>query len=268
MTSRIPVPEPEAGVAELWHSYAAAPRKATKDRLVLHYASLVTDVAGRVGTGLPSHVDVADLIQGGIFGLVDAIERYEPDRGRRFEVYAMRRIRGAILDELRAQDWAPRSVRSRAREIARAVERLEGREQRSCSDAELADELGMDTGELHAAFSRIAMTSVAALDELVAAGRAGDAAGTGATSLADSLRDADAEDPMSAMETRETRRLLAEAVGQLAERDRTVVDLYYFEDLTLAEIGRVLGVTESRVCRLHTRAVLRLRTRLAEVWHG
>lgn len=231
------MPEPEAGIAELWHSYAAAPRKATKDRLVLHYASLVTDVAGRVGTGLPSHVDIADLVQGG------------------------------ILDELRAQDWAPRSVRARAREIARAVERLEGREQRSCSDAELADELGMDTGELHAAFFRIAMTSVAALDELVAAGRAGDAGGR-TTSLADSLRDADAEDPMSAMETRETRRLLAEAVGQLAERDRTVVALYYFEDLTLAEIGRILGVTESRVCRLHSRAVLRLRSRLAEVSHG
>jgi RNA polymerase sigma factor for flagellar operon FliA len=268
MTSRTPAPEPEAGIAELWHAYAAAPRKATKDRLVLHYAPLVTDVACRVGTGLPSHVDVADLVQGGIFGLVDAIERYEPDRGRRFEVYAMRRIRGAILDELRALDWAPRSVRSRAREIARAVERLEGREQRSCSDAELADELGMGTGELRSAFTRIAMTSVAALDELVGDGRPGDAAGRGAPSLADSLPDAGAEDPMSAMETRETRRLLAEAVGQLAERDRTVVGLYYVENLTLAEIGRVLGVTESRVCRLHTRAVRRLRTRLAEVSHG
>jgi RNA polymerase sigma factor FliA len=243
MTSRTPAPEPEAGIAELWHAYAAAPRKATKDRLVLHYAPLVTDVACRVGTGLPSHVDVADLVQGGIFGL-------------------------AILDELRALDWAPRSVRSRAREIARAVERLEGREQRSCSDAELADELGMGTGELRSAFTRIAMTSVAALDELVGDGRPGDAAGRGAPSLADSLPDAGAEDPMSAMETRETRRLLAEAVGELAERDRTVVGLYYVENLTLAEIGRVLGVTESRVCRLHTRAVRRLRTRLAEVSHG
>ena len=225
------------------------------------------DHRGRAAGRLPGHVDAADLAQAGMFGLLEAVERYDPGRCPRFENYAVSRIRGSVLDELRAQDWAPRSVRSRAREIARAVERLEGREQRSCSDAELADELGMDTGELHAAFFRIAMTSVAALDELVAAGRAGDA-GTGATSLADSLRDADAEDPMSALETSETRRLLAEAVGQLAERDRTVVDLYYFEDLTLAEIGRVLGVTESRVCRLHTRAVLRLRTRLAEVSHG
>ncbi len=258
----------EAGIAELWDAYAAAPRKSTKDRLVLHYAPLVKYVAGRVGTGLPSHVDVADLIQCGIFGLVDAIERFEPDRGRKFEVYAMQRIRGAILDELRSQDWVPRSVRSRAREIERAIERLESREQRSCSDAELAGELGMGTEDLRSTFGQIAMTSVAALDELVAAGRGGDGAGTGAPSLADSLPDAGAEDPLAAMETRETRRLLAEAVGQLAERDRTVVGLYYFENLTLAEIGRVLGVTESRVCQLHTRAVMRLRARLAEVSHG
>jgi RNA polymerase sigma factor FliA len=258
----------EAGIAELWAAFEADPRKSTKDRLVLHYAPLVKYVAGRVGTGLPSHVDVADLIQCGIFGLVDAIERFEPDRGRKFEVYAMQRIRGAILDELRSQDWVPRSVRSRAREIERAIERLEGREQRSCSDSELAQELDTSTEDLRSTFGQIAMTSVAALDELVAAGRAGGGDGGSAPSLADSLPDTDAEDPLAAMEDRETRRLLAEAVGQLAERDRTVVGLYYFENLTLAEIGRVLGVTESRVCQLHTRAVMRLRGRLAELQHA
>ncbi|MFC5140298.1 FliA/WhiG family RNA polymerase sigma factor [Actinomycetospora rhizophila] len=259
----------EAGIADLWAAYADDPRKSTKDRLVLHYAPLVKYVAGRVGTGLPAHVDVADLIQCGIFGLVDAIERFEPDRGRKFEVYAMQRIRGAILDELRSQDWVPRSVRSRAREIERAIERLEGREQRSCSDSELAAELDTSTEDLRSTFGQIAMTSVAALDELVAAGRGGGSVdGAGAPSLADSLPDTGAEDPLSAMEDRETRRLLAEAVGQLAERDRTVVGLYYFENLTLAEIGRVLGVTESRVCQLHTRAVMRLRARLAELQHA
>ncbi|MEJ2868527.1 FliA/WhiG family RNA polymerase sigma factor [Actinomycetospora sp. OC33-EN08] len=258
----------EAGIAEMWADYAATPDdREVRDRLVLHYAPLVKYVAGRVGTGLPSHVDVADLVQCGIFGLVDAIERFEPDRGRKFEVYAMQRIRGAILDELRSQDWVPRSVRSRAREIERAIERRETREQRSCSDSEIADELGMETTELRATYGQIAMTSVAALDELVSAGRSqasGGGTGTGAPSLADSLPDADAEDPVAAMETRETRRLLADAIGGLAERDRTIVGLYYFENLTLAEIGKVLGVTESRVCQLHTRAVLRLRGRLAE----
>ncbi|MEJ2860535.1 FliA/WhiG family RNA polymerase sigma factor [Actinomycetospora flava] len=259
----------EAGIAELWAAYADDPRKSTKDRLVLHYAPLVKYVAGRVGTGLPAHVDVADLIQCGIFGLVDAIERFEPDRGRKFEVYAMQRIRGAILDELRSQDWVPRSVRSRAREIERAIERLEGREQRSVSDSELAAELETSTDDLRSTFGQIAMTSVAALDELVSAGRGGASVdGATAPSLAESLPDTGAEDPLSAMEDRETRRLLAEAVGQLAERDRTVVGLYYFENLTLAEIGRVLGVTESRVCQLHTRAVMRLRARLAELQHA
>ncbi|WP_433787205.1 FliA/WhiG family RNA polymerase sigma factor [Actinomycetospora sp. CA-101289] len=260
----------EAGIAELWARYTDDPRKSTKDRLVLHYAPLVKYVAGRVGTGLPAHVDVADLIQCGIFGLVDAIERYEPDRGRKFEVYAMQRIRGAILDELRSQDWVPRSVRSRAREIERAIERLESREQRSCSDSELAAELDTSTEDLRATFGQIAMTSVAALDELVAAGRGGSSAPAegAAPSLVDSLPDTGAEDPLAAMEDQETRRLLAEAVGQLAERDRTVVGLYYFENLTLAEIGRVLGVTESRVCQLHTRAVMRLRARLAELQHA
>jgi RNA polymerase sigma factor for flagellar operon FliA len=260
----------EAGIAEMWADYADAPHDRTvRDRLVLHYAPLVKYVAGRVGTGLPSHVDVADLVQCGIFGLVDAIERFEPDRGRKFEVYAMQRIRGAILDELRSQDWVPRSVRSRAREIERAIERLEGREQRTCTDGELAGELGMETADLRSTFGQIAMTSVAALDELVAAGRSS-ASGPGAgsaPSLADSLPDAAAEDPVSAMESRETRRQLAEAIQGLAERDRTIVGLYYFENLTLAEIGKVLGVTESRVCQLHTRAVLRLRARLAEA-HG
>jgi RNA polymerase sigma factor for flagellar operon FliA len=262
----------EAGIAELWSAYAAAPDdRSVKDRLVLHYAPLVKYVAGRVGTGLPAHVDVADLIQCGIFGLVDAIERFEPDRNRKFEGYAMQRIRGAILDELRAQDWVPRSVRSRAREIERAIERLESKQQRSCSDVELAGELGMRTPELRAVFGQIAMTSVAALDELIAAGRSGQGGGTGAgggaggPSLADSLPDTEAVDPLAAMESRETRRLLAQAVQGLAERDRTIVGLYYFENLTLAEIGRVLGVTESRVCQLHTRAVMRLRARLAEL---
>jgi RNA polymerase sigma factor for flagellar operon FliA len=260
----------EAGIAQLWDAYSRSHSKAAKDRLVLHYAPLVKYVAGRVGTGLPAHVDVADLIQCGIFGLVDAIERYEPERGRKFEVYAMQRIRGAILDELRSQDWVPRSVRSRAREIERAIERLESREQRSCSDIELADELGMPTTELRATFGQIAMTSVAALDELVAAGRGGGDAGGGggAPSLADSLPDVSAEDPLSAMESQETRRLLAAAIEHLAERDRTVVGLYYFENLTLAEIGKVLGVTESRVCQLHTRAVMRLRGRLSELSHA
>jgi RNA polymerase sigma factor for flagellar operon FliA len=246
----------EAGILALWRTFGDRRDAATRDRLVLHYSPLVKYVAGRVGSGLPPHVDIADLVQAGIFGLVDAIERFEPDRGLKFETYAIQRIRGAILDDLRAQDWVPRSVRSRAREVERAMEQLEAKLHRSASDAEVAAELGITVGDLRDLYGQLQLTSVVALDELVAAGRG--------SSLAETLPDQHAEDPVLAMEDRENRRLLAEAIAQLGERDRTVVTLYYFENLTLAEIGKVLGVTESRVCQLHTRAVLRLRGKFAE----
>ncbi|MBQ0927241.1 RNA polymerase sigma factor WhiG [Saccharopolyspora endophytica] len=249
--------EVEAGIVALWQAFGERPTQELRDRLVLHYAPLVKYVAGRVGTGLPSHVEISDLIQSGIFGLVDAIEKFEPERGLKFETYAMQRIRGAILDDLRAQDWVPRSVRSRARDVERALERLEAKLQRTATDAELADELELSLEELRELFAQLQMTSVVALDDLIGAGHA-------QASLAETLPDDRAEDPVAALVDRDSRRQLAEAVERLSERDRVVVTLYYFENLTLAEIGRVLGVTESRVCQLHTRAVLRLRTKLTE----
>lgn len=249
--------EVEAGIVALWQAFGQRRDQELRDRLVLHYAPLVKYVAGRVGTGLPSHVEVSDLIQSGIFGLVDAIEKFEPERGLKFETYAMQRIRGAILDDLRAQDWVPRSVRSRARDVERAIERLEAKLQRTATDAELADELELSIEELRELFAQMQMTSVVALDDLFGAGSA-------QASLAETIPDDRAEDPVAALVDRDSRRQLAEAVERLSERDRIVVTLYYFENLTLAEIGRVLGVTESRVCQLHTRAVLRLRTKLTE----
>ncbi len=249
--------EVEARIVALWQSYGLRRDPELRDRLVLHYAPLVKYVAGRVGTGLPAHVDIADLVQSGVFGLVAAIERFEPERGLKFETYAMQRIRGAILDDLRAQDWVPRSVRSRAREVERALERLETRLQRTATDAEVAGELGISVAELRDTYAQLQLTSVVALDELVAAGR-------GEASLAETLPDDTVPDPGAVLDGVENRRLLAQAVSQLVERDRVVVSLYYFENLTLAEIGGVLGVTESRVCQLHTRAVLRLRTKLQE----
>ncbi|WP_084430743.1 FliA/WhiG family RNA polymerase sigma factor [Kibdelosporangium aridum] len=247
----------EAGIVALWTEYGKERDQPLRDRLVLHYAPLVKYVAGRVGTGLPAHVDVGDLIQSGIFGLVDAIEKFEPERGLKFETYAMQRIRGAILDDLRQQDWVPRSVRGRAREVERALERLGAKLQRQPSDAELAAELDISVKDLHELYAQLQLTSVVALDELVAAGR-------GTASLAETLPDEGAEDPVATLVDLDNRRQLAGAIAQLAERDRIVVTLYYFENLTLAEIGRVLGVTESRVCQLHTRAVLRLRAKLVE----
>jgi RNA polymerase sigma factor for flagellar operon FliA len=247
----------EAGIVALWRGYGSTHDMALRDRLMLHYAPLVKYVAGRVGTGLPSHVDVADLVQSGIFGLADAIEKFEPERGLKFETYAMQRIRGAILDELRSQDWVPRSVRGRARDVERALERLGNQLQRTPTDAEVASELQIGVSELRDLFAQFQLTSVVALDELMVAGR-GDA------SLAETLPDDGADDPVASLVDQDNRRQLADAIAQLGERDRIVVTLYYFENLTLAEIGKVLGVTESRVCQLHTRAVLRLRTKLAE----
>lgn len=249
--------EVEAGIVALWRDYGAGHDKLLRDRLMLHYAPLVKYVAGRVGTGLPAHVDVADLVQSGIFGLADAIEKFEPERGLKFETYAMQRIRGAILDELRSQDWVPRSVRGRARDVERALERLGNQLQRTPTDAEIATELQIAVAELRDLYAQFQLTSVVALDELLVVGR-------GDTSLADTLPDDTADDPVGRLVDRDNRRQLADAITQLEERDQVVVSLYYFENLTLAEIGRVLGVTESRVCQLHTRAVLRLRTKLAE----
>jgi RNA polymerase sigma factor for flagellar operon FliA len=247
----------EAGIVSLWQAYGRNRDTTLRDRLILHYAPLVKYVAGRVGTGLPAHVDIADLVQSGVFGLWEAIDRFEPERGLKFETYAMQRIRGAILDELRAQDWVPRSVRSRAREVERALERLETRLQRSATDAEVATELGITVAELRDFYAQLQLTSVVALDELIAVGRGG-------ASIAETLPDDAVEEPGAFLDSVESRRLLAEAISQLTERDRVVVSLYYFENLTLAEIGRVLGVTESRVCQLHTRAVLRLRSKMLE----
>ncbi len=249
--------EVDAGIQALWGQFTESPDQVLRDRLVLHYAPLVKYVAGRVGTGLPTHVDVGDLIQSGIFGLVDAIEKFEPARGLRFETYAMQRIRGAILDDLRSQDWVPRAVRSKAREAERALERLGARLNRTPTDAELAAELEISVDDLREFYGQLQLTSVIALEDLVAAGK-------DSGSLVDTLPDDGAVDPVAVLVDQDNRRQLAQAIAQLTERDRIVVGLYYFESLTLAEIGKVLGVTESRVSQLHTRAVMRLRAKLVE----
>lgn len=249
-----PAPPPSS-VDELWASYLATPTRAVRDRLVVHFTPLVRAVAYRIAGGLPSYVEHADLVQSGVFGLIDAVERFDPEQCPRFESYAAQRIRGAILDELRSQDWVPRSVRGRARELERAQERLEGTLLRAATDRELATELGIPVRELRGMTQHVQMISVEALDE--------SSGGVSEVFAADG-----ALDPMAVVQAHETLRQLCVAVGQLGERDRTVVRLYYLENRTLAEIGRLLGVTESRVCQLHSRLVGRLRGRLEELAAG
>ena len=236
---------------EQWTEYLAAPTREARDRLVVRYTPLVRVVAHRVLVGLPTHVDHADLTQSGIFGLIDAIERFDPRRCPRFESFAVQRIRGAILDELRAQDWVPRTVRGRVRELERAQERLERQLQRAATDREIAAEMHLPVREVQGLIRQVQVVSVEALDEI-------------SGGVADLFTDA-APDPMSVVQARETMRQLNAAVAGLGERDRTVVQLYYLENRTLAEIGRLLGVTESRVCQLHARLVERLRGRLDEL---
>ncbi|MCW2544705.1 MAG: polymerase, sigma 28 subunit, SigD/FliA/WhiG [Frankiales bacterium] len=252
--------EIEAAIAVLWRDYKGTKDERLRERLILHYSPLVKYVAGRVGVGLPPNIEQADLVSYGIFGLIDAIEKFDLERAIKFETYAISRIKGAIIDELRSIDWIPRSVRYKAREVEKAYAALEAKLHRSPTEAEVAGELGIKLEDLHAIFSQVSFVNVVALDELLSAGgEKGDK-----LSLVDTLEDTKAEDPVAAFETEETKYLLAKAINTLPEREKIVVTLYYYEGLTLAEIGQVLGVTESRICQMHTKAVLQLRGKLAD----
>lgn len=225
---------------------------------MLAYSPLVKYVAGRMGSGLPAHVEDADLISYGLLGLISAIERFDPSREIKFETFAISRIKGAIIDELRSLDWVPRSVRAKAREIERANAKLEGKLQRAPTDQEMADELGMTVEEFQDALTLISSTSVVALDELwTVSDSSGDQ-----VSLLDTIQDPNAADPVHEMDVSDAKDRLADAIARLPEREKLVVALYYYENLTLREIGEVLGVSESRVSQLHTKAVLRLKSRL------
>jgi RNA polymerase sigma factor for flagellar operon FliA len=250
----------EVELRDLWRRYKGDGDEGARERLVVAYSPMVKFVAGRLGAGLPSHVEDADLISYGLVGLIGAIARFEPERGIKFETFAMTRIRGAIIDELRSLDWVPRSVRSRAREIEAAQTKLEHELQRAPSEAELAAKLNMTEEELQSALLEIANSSVYALDELwTVSDSSGDQ-----VSLLDTIADESAADPQEALASTEVKDLLTEAIGGLPEREQLVVALYYYENLTLREIGEVLGVTESRVSQLHTKAVMRLKSSLQQ----
>jgi RNA polymerase sigma factor FliA len=243
----------------LWRQYRSGADPALRDRLIVTYAPLVKYVAGRLGSGLPAHVDDEDLVSYGLLGLIGAIERYDPDRDVKFETYAIARIRGAIIDELRALDWVPRSVRSRARDIERAIAELEAKLGRVPTDAEIAQKLSLTEEELDESLSEISRSSIAALDELwTISGSGGDQ-----VALIDTIEDTEAPEPQAMLSQTELREAIADAIARLPEREKLVVTLYYYEELTLREIGEVLGVTESRVSQLHTKAILRLKARLA-----
>ncbi|MGW1837325.1 RNA polymerase sigma factor WhiG [Streptomyces sp. BBFR2] len=253
-------PAAPSALDDLWRSYKRTGDERLREQLILHYSPLVKYVAGRVSVGLPSNVEQADFVSSGVFGLIDAIEKFEPERSIKFETYAITRIRGAMIDELRALDWIPRSVRQKARAVERAYATLEAQLRRTPSEPEVAREMGISLEDLHGVFSQLSLANVVALEELLHAG--GD--GGERLSLMDTLEDTAADNPVEIAEDRELRRLLARAINTLPDREKTVVTLYYYEGLTLAEIGNVLGVTESRVSQIHTKSVLQLRAKLAD----
>ena len=245
-------------LVELWRQYKEESTQEAREKLILHYAPLVKYVAGRVSSVLPANIEYADLVSYGIFGLIDAIEKFDPGRGIKFETYAIQRIKGSIIDELRAIDWVPRSVRFKARELEKVYMLLEGQLKRMPTDEEVARELGISINDFFGLLNQMSFISLVALDELWnVGGEKGDK-----LSLVDTLEDSKAKDPYKSYEVEERKNILSDSINRLPEREKIVITLYYYEGLTLKEIGEVLGVTESRVCQMHTKAILRLKGRL------
>lgn len=242
----------EADLVRTWKSYKATGNRETRNLLVVHYTSLVRYVANKVASGLPSMVERDDLISYGQFGLIEAMENFDPARGVKFETFAVARIRGSIIDELRKLDWVPRSVRSKAKDVEKAQNELQIKLGRPAEESELAEHLGIDVRELWAVQSQSSSNWVGTLDEHDDDDR---------QSVSDVRFDI-ASNPEDLFEAAEVINLMAEAVNTMPERCKTILVLYYLQEMTLAEIGEILGVTESRVCQLQSKVLQTLREAL------
>lgn len=243
---------------KLWQQYKVSRDQRIKDSLIMKYASFVKYVAGRIAVNLPSNVEFDDLVSYGILGLIDAIDKYDTARNVKFKTYAKTRIRGAIFDELRLLDWTPRSIRQKARKLEKAYAKLEGKLGRDATDEEIAEFLKIDISELHKLFDETKKSLLLSLDEIFYDDEEG-------SSRFDFVENQKSDNPQLKIEEAEAKRILADAISKLSERERMVITLYYYEDLTSKEIGKILGVSDSRVSQLHTKAILRLRGRLARL---
>ncbi len=260
--ARRPQPQPLALVPPL-PAKAPAPQvlpPTDRAEAVARYAPLVKHVVDRIAAGLPKTVDMDDLMNAAVIGLLDALDKYDDSKGTKFETYAVWRIRGAVLDELRTLDWASRSLRRKARAIEKMHKELVQRLGRPPTDMEIADALEMDPHELYRVMEDVKGTVFYSLDH------AGSDDDRGAAGLLDSIEDPNAVDPLAEMESRERRQQLLEAINRLPEQERLVVAFYYYEEITLKEIGETLHISESRASQVHSRALLRLRTRIRNSW--
>ncbi|HTX71783.1 MAG TPA: RNA polymerase sigma factor WhiG [Rectinemataceae bacterium] len=248
---------------ELWSLYKTSRDPAIRDAFIRQYAPLVKYVAGKVAASMPNTVEFEDLVGFGVFGLLDAIEKFDPDKNVKFKTYAVTRIRGAIFDELRSIDWVPRSVRQKTKEIEDAVVSLEAKLGRPASDQEIASSLGVSEDDFLKTMLKISSTSVLSLNDVWYSGDEADK-----ISIGESIESPTSMNPDSTVEREEVKRVIVQAISDLPEKEKKVLVLYYYEDLTLKEIGQVLEVTESRVSQLHTKAILRLRAKLTNLRKG
>ncbi|GHU26859.1 RNA polymerase sigma factor WhiG [Spirochaetia bacterium] len=248
---------------ELWTTYHRERDPKIRDIFIKQYASLVKYVAGKIAIGMPNSVEFDDLVGFGIFGLLDAIDKFDPAKGVKFKTYAVTRIRGAIFDELRSIDWVPRSVRQKTREVEDAISAVEAHLGRIATDQEIADFLGIDEEELFKTMMKISSTTILSLNDVWTSKEENDK-----ISIGDSIESPNNLNPDVIVEKDEIRRIIINYINDLPDKEKKILVLYYYEDLTLKEIGQVLNVTESRVSQLHTRAILRLRAKLSNTRKG
>lgn len=249
-----------SSVEALWKEYKETASKVAKDKLLLEYAHIVKYIAYRIASNLPASVDRDDLISSGIMGLIKAVETFEPERGFKFETYGGHKIRGAILDELRAQDWVPRSVRQKSREVQRTYTELENELGRMPYDDEVCEKLKISEKEFEDLLCDITPTTIISLEEAMP-DRGSDSK---ELHIIDTIEDPGSQNPLRELGFTEIKNILKEAIGSLPEKEKLVVALYHYEELTLKEIGVVLDITESRVSQIHSKAILKLRGRLMQ----
>jgi len=257
------ITEEEKNENELWKEYKKAKSSAIRDKFIRQYMPLVKYVAGKLAVGLPSSVEYDDLVGFGQFGLLDAIEKFDPDKNVKFKTYAVTRIRGAIFDELRQLDWIPRSVRQKSKEIEDTISDLEAKLGRTASDTEIAKQLGVTEDEYHQTVMKVSGTSVLSVSDVWYSGNDNDH-----LSIGDSIESPSSLNPDVIVEREEIRRVITQAINELPEKEKMVIVLYYHEDLTFKEIGQVLDVSESRISQLHSKANLRLRSKLTNLRKG
>lgn len=248
-----------ADLSELWVKYKEHDEQSARDELIVHYAYLTKYIAHRLAINLSSAVEIDELISYGIEGLIDALEKFDLARKIKFETYAVTRIRGAMIDGLRSMDWVPVSVRQKSKDLEKAYALVESELGHAANDEEMAEALGMSIEQFRQLLSDVSITTIVYLEDFLP----GDDGGEKSKRIMDLLSDDQTDDVLNKVELSETKDILADAIRKLPEKEKTVVYLYYYEGLTLKEIGEVLSLSESRISQLHTKSILRLRGRLS-----